>query len=226
LVDALIFDVFGTCVDWRQSIARQVRDVLPGVDPLAFADEWRGEYQPGMARIRSGERGYAALDDLHLENLEVVLARWGVSVADPGALARAWERLDAWPDVVAGLTRLQRGYPIAPCSNGSIALMTQLARYAGLPWSCILGAEIAQNYKPEAVVYQASCAALRLPTNRVVMVAAHNDDLAAARRAGLKTAFVLRPTEHGDTQQTDLEPAAKWDWIADDFDDLADQLGV
>ena len=219
---ALIFDVFGTCVDWRTSVAREVAAVLPGVDADAFATAWRAEYDPAMARIREGGRGYVPLDDLHRENLHKVAADFGVTA--PDALAHAWERLDPWPDVVAGLGVLKRHHIVAPCSNGSIALMTRLAKFGGLPWDCILGAEIAQDYKPKPRVYLAACAALRLPPDQVMMVAAHNDDLHAARAAGLMTAFVPRPTEHGPGQTTDLTPEAAWEIIAADFHDLARQL--
>ena len=219
---ALIFDVFGTCVDWRSSVARELAAVLPQVDATAFATAWRAEYDPAMARIREGGRGYVALDDLHRENLHRVATAFGVTA--PDTLSHAWERLDPWPDVLAGLAALKRDHIIAPCSNGSIALMTRLARHAGLPWDCILGAEIAQDYKPKPRVYLAACAALRLPPDQVMMVAAHNDDLFAARRAGLKTAFVPRPSEHGSGQTTDLTPEAAWDIIAADFHDLARQL--
>ncbi|RVT85131.1 haloacid dehalogenase type II [Rhodobacteraceae bacterium CCMM004] len=225
VIRALIFDVFGTCVDWRSAIAREVAAAVPGVDAPAFADAWRGEYQPAMARIREGGRGYVPLDDLHRENLDRVLARFGAATPDAATLARAWERLDPWPDTVRGLTALQAARIVAPCSNGSIALMTHLARHAGLSWDCILGADIARDYKPKAAVYLASCAALRLPPAEVAMVAAHNDDLHAARAAGLRTAFVPRPTEHGPGQTTDLAPEADWDWVADDFLDLAGRIG-
>lgn len=224
MVQALIFDVFGTCVDWRTSVASEVAKALPGVDPTAFADAWRAEYQPAMERIRSGGRGYVPLDDLHMENLRIVLARFGAECADAETLNSAWERLDPWPDTVPGLAALKKRHIIAPCSNGSIALMTRLAKHAGLPWDCILGADIARDYKPKATVYRASAQALRLDPSEVAMVAAHNDDLFAARAAGLKTAFVVRPTEHGPDQTTDLEPESDWDWIADDFQNLAEQL--
>lgn len=224
MVEALIFDVFGTCVDWRGSVARAVAKALPAVDAPAFADAWRAEYDPAMARIREGGRGYVALDELHLENLARVCDTFGVACADPEALNRAWEQLDPWPDVVPGLTALHRRHILAPCSNGSIALMTRLARHARLPWDCILGAEIARDYKPKPEVYLASCAALRLEPSKVMMVAAHNGDLHAARAVGLKTAFVPRPAEHGPAQTTDLTPEAAWDLIAQDFDDLAAQL--
>jgi 2-haloacid dehalogenase len=221
---ALIFDVFGTCVDWRTSVAREVAAVVPQVDATAFATAWRAEYDPAMARIRDGGRGYVSLDDLHRENLHRVAAAFGVTAPDD--LSRAWERLAPWPDAVLGLTALKARYIIAPCSNGSIALMTRLAKHAGLPWDCILGAEIARDYKPKPQVYLASCAALRLPPDQVMMVAAHNDDLVAARAAGLKTAFVPRRTEHGPGQTTDLSPSADWDVIATDFNDLARQLAA
>ncbi|MEL6915598.1 MAG: haloacid dehalogenase type II [Pseudomonadota bacterium] len=218
---ALIFDVFGTCVDWRRSLAREVARVLD-VDALAFADAWRAEYQPAMENVRTGARGYVRLDTLHAENMSRVAARFGV--AAPAELNAAWERLDPWPDVLPGLERIKAHRIVAPCSNGSIALMTRLARYAGLPWDCILGAEIARAYKPASVVYQAACEALDLPPARVMMVAAHNDDLAAARAAGLATAFVPRPREHGPDQTTDLEPSADWDICAADFEELAEAL--
>lgn len=221
---ALIFDVFGTCVDWRSSIARAVGAALPSVDALAFADAWRGEYDPAMARVRDGARGYVPLDDLHLENLAIVAARFAVAPSDPVALARAWERLDPWPDVVPALTALRQSYLIAPCSNGSIALMAHLARYAQLPWDCILGAEIAGDYKPKPAVYLASCAALRLAPSEVMMVAAHNGDLHAARAAGLQTAFIPRPAEYGPGQTSDLDAEADWDIIASDFNDLTARL--
>jgi len=216
---ALIFDVFGTCVDWRTSVAREVAAVLPDIDAIAFAMAWRAEYDPAMARVRDGNRGYIPLDDLHLENLHRVAEAFGVSA--PDALNAAWERLNPRPDVVLGLTALKTHHIIAPCSNGSIALMTRLAKYGGLPWDCILGAELARDYKPKPAVYIACCAALRLDASEVMMVAAHNSDLAAARDTGLKTAFVPRVTEYGPDQTLDLSPTDDWDVIAQDFNDLA-----
>lgn len=221
---ALIFDVFGTCVDWRESIARQVAVELPGLDPHDFADVWRAGYQPAMAPIRDGRQGYTALDDLHRTTLSLALEHFGAEHPDPQRFARAWERLDPWPDVVPGLAAMGKRAIIAPCSNGSIALMTRLARHAGLPWDCILGADIAQDYKPKAEVYLASARALRLAPEQVMMVAAHNGDLAAARAAGLQTGFVARPREHGAGQSTDLVPSEAWDVIAPDFIALADRL--
>lgn len=222
MIQALIFDVFGTCVDWRSSIARAVAAALPQADALAFADAWRGEYQPAMARVRDGARGYVPLETLHLENLQIVCRRFGLPC--PEALNDAWEALDPWPDVGPGLTALRRRAFIAPCSNGSIAMMTRLARHAGLPWDCILGADIARDYKPKPEVYLAACAALRLAPAEVMMVAAHNADLHAARAVGLTCAFVPRPTEHGVGQTQDLTPEAEWDLIAPDFTTLAESF--
>lgn len=224
MIKALISDVFGTCVDWRSSVARDVAAVLPEVDAAAFADAWRGEYDPAMARIRDGNRGYIPLDDLHLENLDRVADRFGVTVPDRIRLNRAWERLDPWPDVVDGLAALKTDRIIAPCSNGSIALMTRLAKWGGLPWDCILGADLARDYKPSPAVYAACCTALRLPAQEVMMVAAHNGDLHAAQACGLRTAFVPRPTEHGPGQTIDLEPEGDWDLVAPDFLALAEAL--
>lgn len=222
MVQALIFDVFGTCVDWRNSVAVQVRMRVPGVDPFAFADGWRAAYDPAMAPIRLGERGYTPLDQLHLENLRRVAGQFGVEV--PDSLNRAWERLDPWPDVVAGLRAMKRSRIIAPCSNGSIAMMTRLARHGELPWDCILGADIARSYKPDQAVYAAACEALQLRPDQVMMVAAHNNDLAAAAACGLATGFVSRPTEHGPDQATGFVPTGDWTLVADDFLDLARQL--
>ena len=231
--EALIFDVFGTLVDWRGSIATHVVAAFAAtgreVDGEAFADAWRAEYQPAMERIRTRGRGYVPLDDLHRENLMAVLAATGhTATFEPDeivALARAWERLDPWPDVPAGLLRLKDRAIIAACSNGSIALMTRLARHARLPWDCILGADIARDYKPKPAVYHAACAALRLEPAQVMMVAAHEDDLAAAHDAGLATAYVPRPEEFGPPRPATPAPATGWDVVARDLHDLADRLG-
>jgi 2-haloacid dehalogenase len=226
--EALIFDVFGTVVDWRTGVAQAVALALPGIDAPAFADAWRARYDPAMAPIREGRRGYTALDILHRETLDATLAAFGVTWPEAARadLATAWERLPPWPDSRPGLAVLKRHAIIAPCSNGSIALMTRLARFAGLPWDCILGAEIAQTYKPHPRTYLAAAEALRLPPDRVMMVAAHNPDLHAARAAGLQTAFLPRPAEHGPGQTTDLAPEADWDIVAADIIDLAARLGA
>ena len=231
MVKAAIFDVFGTVVDWRTGVATVMREAFAakGVDhdAEAFADAWRGEYQPAMERIRAGGRGYVALDDLHLENLELVLAARGLdgvfSAAEREELNHAWEKLPPWADSVAGLAAIRRLMPVATCSNGSIALMTALARFGGLEWDCILGAEIAQDYKPKAEVYLASCAALRLTPDEVVMVAAHNSDLEAAREAGLKTAFIPRPDEAGPGLGESVA-TSDWNFVGDDLIDLAARM--
>jgi len=227
---AYIFDVFGTIVDWRNSVAWVATNFFSSrnieIDGLAFADFWRDQYVPAMARIRSGNRGYVSLDQLHYENLLACLEHFdlqsNLSETECWALNTAWEQLDPWPDSQDGLKAIKRRGIIAPCSNGSIALMTRLARYGGLPWDCILGADIAQNYKPEPKVYHACCAALRLSPDQVMMVAAHNDDLVAAQNAGLKTAFIARPQEHGTGQTKDLSASGDWDRVVTRLDQLAD----
>ena len=218
---ALFFDVFGTCVDWRTSVRRELR--ARGL-PEELADDWRARYQPQLETVRSGEREWVDLDVLHREALDRLLAERGLTVADPDELTRAWHRLDPWPDVVPGLTALKARFVIAPCSNGHIAQSVNLAKHAGLPWDVILGAEVARAYKPQPAVYLRSAAALKLAPSEITMVAAHNGDLKAARALGFGTAFVPRPAEHGPGQTSDLEPSAEWDVVARDFAELADRL--
>ncbi len=221
---AYIFDVFGTLTNWRTAITREVGAVIPAVDAEAFADAWRGQYQPAMEAIRSGNRGYVPLDDIHAENLSMVLKAFNIAPLTPEThanLASAWERLDIWPDVLAGLNALKEKAIIAPCSNGSIALMTRLARHTGFPWDCILGADIARDYKPKPEVYLSCCNALRLDPSEVMMVAAHNDDLKSAQDTGLMTAFIPRPTEHGPNQTIDLAPTGDWTHKVETLSDLA-----
>ena len=226
---AFLFDVFGTTVDWRTGVATETDKWFAGkqidLDPFDFADQWRGKYQPAMERIRTGNRGYVALDVLHRENLQELLADLGISDQfsedETAQFSRAWEKLPAWPDTVSGLKRLRSRAIIAPCSNGSIALMTHLARFAELPWDCILGAEIAQDYKPKPAAYLKSVAALQLAPSQVAMVAAHNDDLIAARACGLQTVFIPRPNEHGANQTSDLHATSKWSYIVDSFEELS-----
>lgn len=227
---ALIFDVFGTLVDWRTSIAREAELALTplgaALDWLAFADEWRGEYQPAMEEIRSGRLPFSRLDVLHRRNLDVVLARHGLDV-DEGTrvdLTLAWHRLDAWPDVPPGLARLRERLLLAPCSNGNISLMVDLARRNGLVWDAILGAEVARAYKPQPVVYLESAAALGCAPGETMMVAAHSNDLAAAAAAGLRTAFVARPDEHG-PGRGEASPAVPVDLAVGSLLELADRLG-
>lgn len=232
---ALLFDVFGTCVDWRSSIVREGRALgerlgLGEVDWPGLADAWRGRYQPQMETVRSGARPWTNLDVLHRESLDAVLAGAGLAGRVPEAeraeLTLAWHRLDPWPDAAEGLRRLGRRFVVAPNSNGHIALLVNLSRWAGLRWDAILGAEIARAYKPLPEVYLRSVEALGLEPAQAMMVAAHNGDLAAAGACGLRTAFVPRPTEHGPGQTTDLRPAHPVDLVATDFLDLAAQLGA
>ena len=229
---AFLFDVFGTLVDWRGSVTRQLGDAFAtaGIktDPGAVAVAWRDEYDPAMAPVRAGQRPYARLDILHRENLDRVLANFGLAerIGDAARdrLVGAWQRLDPWPDSVAGLRLIRLKGLVAPCSNGSIAMMAHLARHAGFDWDCVLGADIARSYKPDPEVYLKSCAALGLEPRQVMMVAAHNADLAAARAAGLRTGFVPRPDEHADPARQEPAATGPWDVLGTDLVDLAAKL--
>jgi 2-haloacid dehalogenase len=230
-VRALIFDVFGTLVNWRGGVARDARGLLSplgiDVDWDAFADAWRDQYQPAMEAVRSGRLPFGKLDALHRRNLDVVLAARGLDRVDAAARASlnlAWHRLDAWPDVAAGLTRLRAKFLLAPCSNGNISLMVDLARRNGLHWDAILGAELARDYKPKPGVYLAAAAAFDCEPAETMMVAAHSSDLAAAAAAGLRTAFVARPDEHG-KGKGERQPSVPVDVSASDLLDLAARMG-
>jgi 2-haloacid dehalogenase len=230
LVKALFFDVFGTLVDWRTSIAREAEILLKplgaDIDWIAFADAWRGEYQPGMEEVRTGAIPFSKLDVLHRRNLERVLPRFGLGgLAEEvrSALNLAWHRLDAWDDVAPGLTQLKRRFWLAPVSNGNISLMVDLARRNGLPWDAILGSEIAGDYKPKPRVYLAACAAFDLDPGACMMVAAHSRDLAAAAACGLRTAHVARPNEYG-SGTGERAPSAPVDAAATSLLDLAGKL--
>jgi 2-haloacid dehalogenase len=234
-IQALLFDVFGTVVDWRSGVAREAAPFLErhiaGADPHAFADAWRRRYAPAMEEVRAGRRDYVRLDVLHCENLLAILPDFGIDPADVtdteiDELNHAWHRLDPWPDAVAGLTRLKQRFIIAPLSNGNIRLMLDIAKRAGLPWDAILGAELVKTYKPRPEAYLGTADILGLQPSEICMVAAHNSDLAAARGCGLRTAFIPRHTEHGPGQTTDFTPADTWDHIADTIAALADQLGA
>jgi 2-haloacid dehalogenase len=220
---ALFFDVFGTCVDWRSTVVRAAAAL--GL-PEAFADDWRGRYQPQMATVRSGEREWTILDVLHREALDAVLAAHGADLSreQRDELNLVWHRLDPWPDTVPGLTRLKERFVIAPVSNGNIALLVDMAKHAGLPWDVILGAEVARAYKPQPEAYLRSAEALGIAPGEAMMVAAHNGDLVAAAELGLMTAFVPRPTEHGPGQESDLRAEAAYDIVAPDLIDLANAL--
>lgn len=230
-VRALLFDVFGSVVDWRTSIARDLSawGATKGIDIDwdAFARAWRSHYQPKMQEVRSGQRPFTLLDQLHREALEVLLPQFGIDAlleADKGHINLVWHRLDAWPDSVAGLSRLKAKYTIAPLSNGNVALLNNMAKHAGLPWDLNLSTEWFKSYKPLPQTYLGAVQALGLEPNEVMMCAAHNDDLLAARQCGLKTAFWPRPTEYGVDQTKDLGATEDWDVIATDIRNLADQL--
>ena len=232
-VKVIVFDVFGTVVDWRSSITAEVQQLAGRkaltVDPAKFADAWRAGYGPSMNRVRSGELPWTKLDALHRMTLDRLLEDFrvtGLSEAEKEALNRAWHRLKPWPDVVRGLARLKKKFIIAPLSNGNISLMTDLARHAGLPWDCILGAELVRRYKPDREVYQSVPDFLDISADEVIMVAAHLGDLRAAKGVGLRTAFVARPMEFGSDGKPDLRADASVDISATDFNDLARQLGT
>jgi len=231
-VKALFFDVFGTLVDWRSSIAREAQAALQpkgvALDWPAFADAWRGEYQGALEQVRSGRMAFCKLDALHRRNLDITLDKFGVAALDEDAkrnLNLAWHRLDAWPDVAGGLARLKRKYLLAPVSNGNISLMVDLARRNGLPWDAILGAEIAGDYKPKPKVYLAAAAAFDLAPQACMMVAAHSRDLAAAAALGLRTAHLARPNEHG-AGRGEAAPTVPVDVAVKSLNELADRLGV
>jgi 2-haloacid dehalogenase len=228
-VRALVFDVFGTVVDWRGGVAREVRRLLgPSVDAAALADDWRGRYVPSMERVRSGELPWTPLDDLHRGSLDAVLTDAGLASVPTDVreeLVLAWHRLDPWPDVLPGLRRLSRSYVLAPLSNGNVALQVDLARRSGLPWDCVLGAEVVRHYKPDPEVYDSAPQLLAVPSSSVVMVAAHLDDLAAARARGLRTAYVHRPDEFGGLRvPPSADPDA--DLSVASFEELASALGA
>jgi 2-haloacid dehalogenase len=232
-VKALVFDVFGTVVDWRSSVANEIAALAKRkgltVDGPAFADAWRAGYAPSMNRVRTGELPWTKLDRLHRMTLDKILIDFGItklSEAETDALNRAWHRLRPWPDVVAGLTRLKKKFIIAPLSNGNISLMTDLAKHAGLPWDCILGAELVRHYKPDPEVYRSAADLLDLEPAEVGMVAAHIGDLRAAKNEGLRTAFVVRPLEFGPAGKPALTADGSADISARDFMDLAGQLGA
>jgi 2-haloacid dehalogenase len=232
-IRALTFDVFGTVVDWRGGVAREAEALLApkgcALDWGAFADAWRGRYVPAMAKVSSGERPFAILDDLHRENLVETLAEAGVaglSDAEIDSLNLAWHRLDAWPDAPEGMERLKRRFILASLSNGNVRLVVDMARHAGLTWDVILGAEVARAYKPQPEAYDAAARMLRLAPGECLMVAAHPSDLAAAASRGFRTAYVHRPLERGPDRETRRPAQGTFDFEVDDFIALADVLGA
>lgn len=224
----LAFDVFGTVVDWHGSIVREVQALYPQVDADAFATAWRAGYQPAMQRVRSGELGWTLIDDLHRIVLDGLLPRFGLSHLgedERDHLNRVWHRLDPWPDTVAGLTRLKARHTLCTLSNGNLGLLTNMAKRAGLPWDCVLSAEVFRAYKPDPRTYLGVAEVFRVAPSQVMLVAAHQDDLAAARACGLATAYVERPLEFGAARPKDVSPHAANTWHVRDFLHLADQLG-
>ena len=237
-VKALLFDVFGTVVDWRSGIANEVKKITNKysitIDALGFADSWRAEYQPAMEEIRKGNRSFTILDILHMENLKKISSRFGLdklSSDDFDLLVKAWHRLPGWPDSSEGLNKLKTKFIIATQSNGNIALMVNMAKYSNLNWDVILGAEVVGHYKPEPEAYLKACRALHLNPEECMMVAAHDDDLKAASLQGMKTGYVHRPYEYGKDKLFDISEVndykgdRNWDFISKDLNDLAYQLG-
>ena len=237
-VKALLFDVFGTVVDWRTGIAIEVQMIAKKynieLNADDFADAWRAEYQPAMEQIRSGKRSFTILDILHLENLKKIAPRFNLnnlSNEDLNFLVSAWHRLPGWPDSSQGLNKLKKKFILATQSNGNIALMVNMAKYSNLSWDVILGAEVLGHYKPEPQAYIKACKALNLKPSECLMVAAHDDDLKAASLQGLKTAYVHRPFEYGKDKLFDIAEVndykgnRNWDIMSKDFNDLAFKLG-
>jgi 2-haloacid dehalogenase len=232
-VRACLFDVFGTVVDWRSSVSRDLaawakQKGIGGIDWLEFAVEWRKLYQPSMEEVRSGRREFTILDVLHRESLDKLLVKHGItglSEADKDHINRVWHRLKPWPDTVEGLTRLKSRFIIGTLSNGNVGLLTRMAKNAGLPWDVVLGAETARAYKPLPQAYLVSAELLNLAPGQVMLVAAHNGDLAAAAKVGLATAFVARPTEYGPHQSRDFKADRAWDVVTDSFTALAKAMG-
>jgi 2-haloacid dehalogenase len=224
----LAFDIFGTVVDWHGSIMREMQTLYPSVDGNAFALAWRAGYQPAMARVRSGELGWTRIDALHRLILEDLLPKFGLAHLNESQRAhlnRVWHRLDAWPDSVSGLQRLKKKFTICTLSNGNLGLLTNMAKRAGLPWDCVLSAEVFRAYKPDPATYLGVAQVFDLEPHEVMLCAAHHDDLAAARACGLRTAYIERPLEFGALQPKDVSPQAGNDLHTSDIHALADALG-
>lgn len=230
---ALAFDVFGTVVDWRGSLAREVAGLAAGRgidgDWEAFADAWRAGYAPAMDRVRRGDLPWRNIDGLHRLILDSIVDRFGLGGLDEAArthLNRAWHRLQPWPDSVAGLTRLKQRFAITTLSNGNFSLLVDMARHAGLPWDCIISAELFGHYKPDPETYQGTARLLDIPTSALMLVASHPSDLRAAQQQGCRTAYVVRPLEFGPGHPLPEHAPGEFDLVADDFIDLAHQLGA
>ncbi len=231
-VKVIAFDIFGTVVDWHTGISQEVERSLPGIDGSAFALAWRAGYQPAMRgvmeRMAAGEGGFTLIDELHLGILELLLPQFGVTDLDTARkrdLNRAWHRLPAWPDAVEGLTRLRRKYTLCTLSNGNIGLLTEMAKRAGLPWDCVLSAEVFKAYKPDPRTYLGVAGVFDATPGQVMLAAAHHEDLQAARACGLKTAYIERPFELGAARPKDISPQLDNTLHAHDIVALADLLG-
>jgi 2-haloacid dehalogenase len=231
-IQALTFDVFGTVVDWRGSIIREMkllaREKNIEMDAGAFADGWRAGYQPAMQRVRSGDLPWMNIDALHRIILDDLLEKFSVTIlteAEKVHLNKVWHRLKPWSDSVSGLKRLKKKFIITTLSNGNVLLLTNMAKFGGLPWDCIISAELAKHYKPDPEAYQMAASLLDLQTDEVLMVAAHKSDLVAAQKTGNRTAFITRPLEYGPDFKNDVSREKAFDMHALDFNDLADQLG-
>ncbi len=226
-VQVLAFDVFGTVVDWHGSIVREVQALYPQIDANAFALTWRDGYQPAMQRVRSGELEWTRIDDLHRLILDGMLPRFGLahlSEAERQHLNRIWHRLDPWPDTLEGLQRLKRRYTITTLSNGNIGLLTNMAKRAGLPWDCILSAEVFRAYKPDPAIYLGVASTFDVSPEQVMLVAAHQEDLDAAKASGLRTAYIERPLEFGTGRAKDVSGSVANDVHAGSLAELATSM--
>lgn len=232
-VQVLVFDTFGTVVDWRSSVVAEGEKLGRAkglkVDWAAFADAWRGGYGPSMNRVRTGELPWTKLDALHRMTLDGLLVKFkidGLSEDEKKQFNKVWHRLHGWPDAVAGLTRLKKRYVISPLSNGNVALLTNMAKFAGLPWDCILSTELVRHYKPDKETYLMPGEFFDIPPSSVMMVAAHPGDLDSAKALGLRTAYVHRPLENGPSRPSTMPAAGRYDFQVKDFKELATQLGL
>ena len=232
-VQLLVFDTFGTVVDWRSAVIAEGEALGKAkglkIDWAEFADAWRGGYGPSMNRVRSGQLPWTKLDVLHRMTLDTLIEKYkieGLSESEKAHFNRVWHRLKGWPDSVAGLTRLRKRFVLSPLSNGNVSLLTNMGKFAGLPWDCILSVELVRHYKPDKETYLMPGEFFDLPPADVMMVAAHPGDLDAAKALGLKTAYVHRPLEYGAGRAAKPPEAGRFDFMAKDFRDLASQLGV
>lgn len=232
-VKAIVFDTFGTITDWRSSVALEAEKVakikgLKEFDGDAFARAWRAGYRPGMMPVISGEREWTPIDVIHRERLEQILPQFSLDMLDDAErdhLNRAWHRINPWPDSIPGLLRLKKKFFIAPLSNGSLALLAGMAKRAGIPWDFVFSSDMHKAYKRDPKVYQNAIALLGFKPGEVMMGAAHNDDLDAARTQGMRTAYINRPTEYGVDQSKDFEATSDWDIITDSTEGVADAMG-